>query len=206
VEHIAELAWERINQQKEQTLNPTDSTEEPVSQEDFPHLPPPIMYGASLDRESAEALTRQTISPEIFDMCPMGNLLFCVEEPEPEDYGLIRMAKNFKEPSGIGYIIAAGPQAGISPQPGGIAAIGVLSNYPSDLLGLHVLFGKFVGVPIQVNLTETNYTGQVIMMPSRDIQCIDRNPIPLGERIQKKILGQSDLVTQSGEPLILESN
>jgi len=159
-----------------------------------------IKFGVQLSQAAAQSLTGQLIDPEIFDLCPTGNLLFCVVEKTPEDYGHIRMVSNYKDPAGCGYIIACGPYAGSEPSMGGVSAIGVVGDKPEDLLGLHVIFGAHSGVPIRVTMTEARFNAQVVMMASRDIQGIDQNPVPLGDRIQKKILsetGSSGLILHS---------
>ncbi len=158
-----------------------------------------LAWGVSLTQESAQTLTGQKIDPEIFDLHPTGNLLFICVEETPEDYGLIKMVSQFKEPPGCGYIIAAGPFAGQVPQTQGISAIGVVGD-PHDLLGLHVIFGAHSGVPIRVNLTENRYNGQIFMMTSKDIQAIDLNPQTLGSRVQKKILERGKVEFEDQKP------
>lgn len=171
------------------------SNQDPPSPGDsttIPYLPEAgkatsLRFGVSLTQDSAQELTGQKIDPEIFDLQPTGNLIFCCIEQTPEDYGLIKMVTQYKEPPGCGYIIAAGPFAGQDPQTQGVSAIGIVGR-PEELLGLHVIFGAHSGVPIRVNLTEGRYNGQVFMMPSKDIQAIDLNSKPLGDRIQERIL------------------
>ena len=157
-----------------------------------------VSYGVALDHESAELVTGQTIHPGIFDMFPTGNLIHVVVEKNPEEYGAIKLPDTIhKEPAGVGYVIAAGPYAGnqMYAQMGGVSAIGVICESPSDLLGLHCMFGQHVGVPIRLSMLERKYNGQVFIMTSRDLMLIDTNPKSLVQRVQDDIGKDSVIVS-----------
>jgi hypothetical protein len=171
--------------------DPTEEIEEAPTQP----IRSSVQFGVSLVREDAEALTGQSIHPEVFDILPTGNLIFVVVEQAPPKYGEIHIPDSVhKPPAGVGYVIAAGPQAGhpMYAENNGVAAIGAIAPQPQHLLGLHVLFGAHTGVPIKLSMLEAKYEGQVLMMVARDIQAIDLNPKSLCARVQEKINRESE--------------
>ncbi len=180
------------------TADPTDTAvpdaEQPVIEA------PGVQLGVILAQDVAERITGQKINPAIFDIIPTGNLIFVVVEENPDKRGLIILPETARgEPAGVGHIIAAGPYAGHTMYAtGGVAAVGVIAANPEALLGLHVLFGMHVGTPIRLSLIEPKYNGQVYMMVARDIQAIDTNPIALGDRIQDKIITDSESLIVEG--------
>ena len=158
----------------------------------------PLRLGHILEQDQAESLTGQTISPEIFNMIPSGNLIFVVVEEQPDTYGSIKLPDAaFKEPPGCGYIIGVGPFAGSEELAlrTSVGAIGIVAPNPTDLLGVHCLFGAHTGVPIRTNMLERRFTGQVLIMSSRDIQVVDLNSESLVKRVQKGIEEKSLLVS-----------
>ena len=138
--------------------------------------------------EDVKELTGQEVHPEVFSMEPTGNLIHVVLEKEPEEYGHIIIPKEMMDATkmGCGYIMAAGPVAGSPLYAGGMGAIGVTREDPTELLGLHVIFAQHIGVPIRVSMLETQYKGAVLVMTSKDIRAVDSNPEPLTDRAVKR--------------------
>ena len=140
-----------------------------------------------MPRGRAEELTGQKIPPAIFTVMPTGDLLHIVVEEPPEEFGLIKIPEHIKanERMGIGHIIAVGPRAG-DPRGAvpGPSPMGIISETgdPTELLGLHVIFGSHVGMPLRVSMLDREFRAQVLVMRSRDIRGEDSNPLPLKVR------------------------
>ena len=152
-------------------------------------------YGHMMHREDAEELAGQSIHPDVFDMRPTGNLVFVVLEVVPSKAGMLHIPDTVgKAPSGVGYIIAVGPYAGhlMYAQHGGVAAVGPICDNPKDLIGVHAIFSRTAGVPLQLTLLEEQFTGHVLMMPSRDIQSVDLNRRSLVARVAEEYERQSE--------------
>jgi hypothetical protein len=137
-------------------------------------------------------LTKQEIHPEILTMEPTGNIIHVLLEVEPDQFGHIILPKGgmdfgTREKMGTGYIIAAGPMAGnLGYQIPGPGVIGVTRATPEDLLGLHVIFGSSIGMPLRVSMLDREYKSSVIVMTSRDIRGVDLNPEPLTIRAERR--------------------
>ncbi len=154
-------------------------------------IPPPGSFnkGVIIDRELIEAITGQTITPEVFTVEPTGNLIHVVLEEVPDEWGHIKLPENLLslEPPGAGYIMAAGPYAGsmMYVQPGA-APIGVTCSDPSQLLGLHVIFGSTTGMPLHMSILDRKFESQVLVMTSKDVRGIDFNVEPLRDRLERR--------------------
>ena len=139
--------------------------------------------------EDIKELTKQTIHPEVLTAEPTGNLVHVLVEEEPEEYGNIVIPKTItnSERMGIGYIIAVGPQAG-NPlyAQNSAGAIGVVRDHPTELLGLHVIFGAHLGMPLRVSMLDKEFRAAVIVLTSKDMRGVDTNPEPLTVRAVRR--------------------
>lgn len=156
----------------------------------------PIQKGCILPpykvRELIES-TGQNVHPEIYSTLPTGNLIYVVPEKAPETHGLIKLPAGTTDRPGMGYIIAAGPQAGDIVYTGNpVAPVGIIADKPQDLLGLHVVFGASVGMPLRMDITDREFMAAVLIMTSKDIRAVDSNPESLVSRIEKAMLKKKD--------------
>jgi hypothetical protein len=139
--------------------------------------------------EDITELTGQTVHPEVLTAEPTGNLIHILVEEEPDEYGSIVIPKGIvnAERMGVGYVIAVGPQAGnpmFAQNMGG--AIGVIRDHPTEILGLHVIFGAHIGMPLRVSMLDKEFRAAVVVMSTKDVRAVDMNPEPLTKRAVRR--------------------
>ena len=150
---------------------------------------PGLHGGVIIDRKLIETMTGQTITPEVFSVGPTGNLIHVVLEETPDEWGHIAIPEivRSREVPGVGYIMAAGPQAGGKMYINNLSApIGVTCSEPAQLLGLHVIFGAHTGMPLHMSVLDKRFESQVVVMSSKDIRGVDSNPEPLRNRLERR--------------------
>lgn len=145
--------------------------------------------GWVMSPQQVKELTGQKVHPEVFSVEPTGNLIHVLLEKEPKEYGSIIIPDHIasREKMGVGYIIAVGSAAG-NPMYSvpGPSAIGVVRSAPIDLLGLHVIFGSHVGMPLRVTMLDRDFRAMVLVMSSKDIRGVDLNLEPLTDRAERR--------------------
>ncbi len=149
--------------------------------------------GQMMTADAVFELTGQHIDPNILTVHPTGNMVHVLLEEPPKEYGsiIIPEAERGREQMGVGYIIATGPKAGsLVYSEGAPAIIGVIGGEGAEtsacLLGLHVIFGSHVGMPLRVSMLDREFKASVLVMPSKDIRGVDTNPVPLTIRVEER--------------------
>ncbi len=167
------------------------------------HAIPP---GLRLSHEEAEALTGQQITPRLADMSPQGSRILVVLDAPSETVGRIVMPETVQalQQKAAGFIVAVGPQAGLRQ----LGAIGnIEAEDPSDLLGLHVIFGLGAIKVIKTSIYDDDYKSQVALITTNDVWMVDASPNPLqaDEEFRRSyemtMQGQDDLASGSLESM-----
>lgn len=136
------------------------------------------------ERERIEKALGEKLNDSILNWGPLGRRIIVVRDADSEmtegKHGspLYKPHSALDDMRGEGWILSIGPQVGMEKpsdaEPSSLAPVIAQTENPASVLGLYVMWGKYVGRVLKSSDTDEDFRGKYLLMHERDIQAVWR--------------------------------